>query len=452
MSFATLRSRIARDPGLNAHVPAAEIARGLAAVDSLSALLTEVIDRLGVNRDGNLTPADLMAVSDAIRAVPADYQRFLTAHGDDEWNSETGYHLLQNDGGSLMFQGRKFLDTVVDAIFHTGFTYADGRFVNEDGDQNEEVADVAGWLNYVVNGVNTVYGSAGADELGSGTYSAALSAAANERFLAGRGHDSIWADAGNDTVWGGAGNDKAGGGSGDDVLNGDTGNDTLYGEDGADRALGGAGHDVIGLGAGHDSASGGEGNDTVYADTGNDTVMGDAGNDLAYGGAGNDRIDGGDGIDTVAGDDGTDWLNGGLGNDKIYGGAGGDLLHGNEGADEISGGEGSDVIAGDAGADLVTLWENTQSRDTLVFRTGDSGKTRATIDTVEGFESGIDKIDLRSFKGMEFADLDYTGGGTASCYHDGRYLRIDGNGDAVTDMIIAFKWVDKLVAGDFLFA
>lgn len=452
MTFAYLRNRISLDPGLNAHVSDAEIAKGLAAVDSLTALLTEVIGRLGVNRDRILTEADVMAVSNAIRAEPVDYLRFLTAHGDDEGNSETGYHLLQNDGGTLMFQGRKFLDTVVDAIFHTGFTYSNGRFVNEDGDQNETVADVAGWLNYFVNGVNAVYGSSGADELGSGEYSPGLALAANETFYAGFGNDSVWADLGNDTVWAGSGHDKTGGGAGNDALMGEAGNDTLYGEDGEDRVLGGLGNDVAGLGAGNDSAEGGDGDDTLYGDTGNDTISGDAGNDLSYAGQGADLMEGGAGHDTLSGDEGADRVNGGLGNDKLYGGDSADILHGNEGADELSGGAGADVIAGDAGADLITLWENVQARDTLVFRAGDAGKTRATIDTVEGFESGIDKIDLRAFKGMEFADLDYTGGGTASCYHDGRYLRIDGNGDAVTDMIIAFKWVEELKAGDFLFA
>lgn len=452
MSFAYMRNRISIDPGLNAHVSDAEINRGLAAVDSLSEILTTVINRLGVNRDQLLTEADLKAVSNAIRAVPADYQRFVTAHGDDEGDSETGYHLLQNDGGSLMFQGRKFLDTVVDAIFHTGFTYSAGRFVNEDGDANETVADVAGWLNYFVNGVNAVYGSAGADQLGSGAYSPALAAAASETFYAGEGNDSIWADVGDDTVWCGVGHDKTGGGEGNDSLHGEAGRDTLYGETGDDLALGGTGHDVIGLGAGNDSAFGGADNDTLYGEAGDDSLAGESGDDLAYAGLGDDRLEGGDGADTLAGDEGHDRVYGGAGGDKLYGGAAGDVLHGDAGNDTISGGEGADVIAGDGGADSITLWETTQSRDTLVFRAGDSGKTRATIDTVEGFDSGTDKIDLRSFDGMVFADLDYRGGGVASCYHDGRHLRIDGNGDGVTDMIIAFKWVNELTAQDFLFA
>ena len=110
------------------------------------------------------------------------------------------------------------------------------------------------------------------------------------------------------------------------------------------------------------------------------------------------------------------------------------------------------MLAGGAGADKFYLQDDVALRDTLVFRAGDSGKTRATIGSVEGFGTGVDKIDLRSFAGMVFEDLDCCGGGTASVYHDGRDLRIDGNGVGMTDMTIEFKWVSQLGADDFFFA
>lgn len=452
LSLSRLHARVAADPGLIANVRASEFTKGLAALDSLSALLISVIDRLGVNRDGLLTEADLEAVSDAIRTAPDDYRTFVRAHGDDEWDGETGYHLLQNDGGTLMFQGRKFVDTVVDAIFHVGFTYDAGRFVNEDGNQNETVADVAGWLNYFLNGVNVVHGSDGDDDLYSGQYSAALAQAEDETFLAGLGDDEIWAGVGNDMVWAGAGHDKSGGGEGNDTLQGEAGNDTLYGDNGDDRVFGGIGDDVIGLSFGTDSAEGGAGNDTLYGQEGADVLAGDDGDDLIYGGEMRDVLRGGAGDDTLAGDADSDALSGEAGSDELHGGDGADRLSGGDGADTLSGGAGADVLNGGAGADKFYLWESVDACDTLVFRAGDSGKTRATIDSVEGFDTGIDKIDLRSFAGMVFEDLDYRGGGTASVYHDGRHLRIDGNGDGVTDMIIEFKWVSQLVADDFLFA
>jgi Ca2+-binding RTX toxin-like protein len=181
----------------------------------------------------------------------------------------------------------------------------------------------------------------------------------------------------------------------------------------------------------------------LNADAGNDLIYCGVGNDQAYGGADSDRIRGDAGNDSLYGDAGADSLSGADGRDWLFGDAGNDTL---------SGGEGADTIRGGTGADYITLWESSQSRDMVIFKSGDSGKSATTIDHVEGFESGIDNIDLRSFDKMIFEDLDYRGGGKASCYFDGQALRIDGDGDAITDMIIDFAYVDDLVKSDFLFA
>jgi len=109
------------------------------------------------------------------------------------------------------------------------------------------------------------------------------------------------------------------------------------------------------------------------------------------------------------------------------------------------------VLTGGGGLDRFYLWENKRGTDTLVFRAGDSGMTADTIDVVEGFRSGSDKIDLRAYGPMALAQLDYLGGGQASCYYDGTYLRIDGNGDGATDMMVSFRWVSTMAAEDFLF-
>ncbi len=37
-----------------------------------------------------------------------------------------------------------------------------------------------------------------------------------------------------------------------------------------------------------------------------------------------------------------------------------------------------------------------------------------------------------------------------SCYYDGRYLRIDANGDRATDMMVEFAWVEELKANDLI--
>ncbi len=475
------------DPGLRGVTPGQK-ADGIAAARNLNALLATVIDELGLNIDNVISPEDLMAISDAVRTNPARYAEFLDGHGDDEGNVETGFHLLQNDGGLLSFQGRNMINTVLDAIYHFGFEYFDGRFVNEDGDANEEVADIAGWLNYFLNGQTRVFGTDDDDELGTGNYSTAVSGGANEIFDAGAGDDRIWAGLGHDTINAGTGDDKAGGGAGSDTMNGGSGTDQLWGEAGADKINGDGDDDSLGGGSGNDTISGGDGNDQmwgdegadtlkggtgddvmnggigadvlfgndgiddIWGDTGDDTIDGGAGDDEAGGGYGNDTLLGGDGNDDLDGNDGSDRLDGGADNDSLCGGGGSDIVHGGDGNDVIDGNDGTDTYRGGLGADLLKLWDSDNARDVIVLGAGESGRTRATIDIVEGFESGEDVIDLRSLGPMTFEDLDFAGGGNASAYFDGRYLRIDTNGDRASDMIIQLKWVEELSSSDFLFA
>lgn len=435
-NLATLYRAIAADPGLRASISTAQINRGLDAAAGLNSVLLQMIAQTRVNADGRITPADMQAISDALwlDSNAAPWRDFWLAHGNDNGDVVSGFHWVQNDGATLLFQGRNFVDTVADAIYHYGFRIANGRYYNEDGNDNEQTADVAGWLNYFLNGENIVYGTGAADVLGTGTYSAYFAAARNETFLAGNGNDRIWAGDGNDKVYAGAGNDVSGGGTGADRMFGEDGHDTLWGDTGNDTIDGGAGNDEIGGAEGNDSLGGGGWNDVIYGEEGNDTIDGGAGADQMNGGDGNDRIEGGSGNDALHGSDGID------------------ILRGEDGNDDLSGGNGADHLSGGRGADTIQLWEQMDARDTLYFAPGDSGRTAETIDTVEGFDSGIDKINLASFGAMTFERLDFRAGGHASCYYDGTLLRIDGNGDGATDMMVAFAWVEELRAGDFIFA
>jgi Ca2+-binding RTX toxin-like protein len=397
-NLTTLTAAISVDPGLRAATPVAEINLGLTAAVNLNTVLMQTIITTHVNDDGLITEADMQVISSAVFNNPTNWQKFIIGHGNDNGTVETGFHHVQNDGGSLIFQGRNFIDTVADAIYHFGFDIRNGRYFNEDGNDNELTADVAGWLNYFLNGVNVVHGSGLNDELGTGTYSNYFAKARNETFLAGAGNDKIWSGDGDDKVMGGLGNDTSGAGIGNDSLYGEIGNDTLWGEDGRDTLFGGDGVDT--LGGGNQS-------------------------DLLYGGTGND---------TLRGENADDWLFGDVGNDNL------------------SGGEGIDRLRGGAGADKLTLYENIKAVDTLFFAAGDSGKTWATIDSVEGFQSGSDKIDLRAMGPMTFAELDYVAGGNRSCYYDGHFLRVDYTGDGATDMMVEFKYMSTLQANDFIFA
>lgn len=417
LSLASLYRAVANDPGLRALIPDAQIDRGLAAAADLNRVLLRIITQTGVNADGLISPSDMQRISDTLwrDENAALWRDFWVAHGNDSGTVTSGFHWVQNDGASMLFQGRNFVDTVADGIYHYGFRIEGGRYANEDGNNNERIADVAGWLNFFLNGRTVVFGSAASETLYSGEYSAYFAAAAHETFRAGAGNDSIWADVGNDVVLAGEGHDESGGGLGNDRLWGEAGNDSLWGDAGADRLMGGDGDDRLGGGIGNDTANGGAGADHIW---------GDAGRDILAGGLGNDVISGGDGAD------------------RLLGGGGNDRLNGDEGADHIAGG---------SGADRISLWESLNSRDVLYFRRGDSGMTEATIDRIEGFQSGVDQINLSSFGPMQLAPLEFLGRGRASVRYDGEYLRIDANGDAAADMIVAFDYVESLTARDFIF-
>lgn len=71
------------------------------------------------------------------------------------------------------------------------------------------------------------------------------------------------------------------------------------------------------------------------------------------------------------------------GNDRLFGGAEANRIEGGYGADQIEGNGGADILDGGAGADTF-----------LYRRVSDS--TASTTDTILGFQSGVDKIDLRA--------------------------------------------------------
>lgn len=403
------------DRGLKSNNSAKEIERGAAGARDMNEVAMAMIAATGVNADGVLTVGDMYKLATATYASAADYVKFTEGHGRDNGTFNSGFHHVRGDGGTLMFQGQQFVDTIADSIYSFGYRIKNGTYYNQDGNTNKEVGDVAGWMNYFVNGENIVYGSGQNDSLYSGKYSAYFRAARNETFMAGDGKDNIGGDVGNDKIYGGSGNDLAGGGRGNDRMFGEGGNDRLYGDQGRDKMFGGFGDDVMGGGEDGDELDGGAGADTIYGD---------------------------DGGDILRGGDARDDLNGGRGNDRLFGDAGNDKLYGSEGAD---------VLKGGTGVDQIHLWENNKARDVVSFDFGDSGNSRGSIDKVEGFKSGQDKIDLTSFDTMIFKSLNHAGNGTASCYFDGDFLRIDQDGNGTTDMMIEFIYIDRLRASDFLF-
>jgi Ca2+-binding RTX toxin-like protein len=467
----SLIQAIPKDPGLKAQTPMSEIRAGMVASRALNELYTNIISERGFNDDHVIRPEEVFVLSDVVHTTPLLYVSLIANHGDDEnGDIETGFHYVQKDGGTMMFRGRAFLDTVADAIYHVGFAYSNGRFVNEDGTANETGADIAGWLNYFLNGKSMVFGTSAGETLGTGKYDAIFKGANNEIFDAGAGNDYVWAGPGHDKVLAGSGNDEAGGGTGSDRIYGGAGSDKLWGETGNDKIFGEAGNDRLGGGKDNDTLDGGAGDDEMSGDEGNDVLVGGNGNDkistgagvnTADGGAGDDDIycgdqadkaDGSTGNDIINGNGGYDRIHGDEGNDKLSGGNGNDIIYGGAGKDELNGGEGRDLINAGAGADKIEVWDGGSATDTIVFAAGDSGRLPGTIDIVSNFTSGEDKIDLRKLGDLTLTSMDFIGGGRGSVYYDGHYLRIDTDGDRAADMLIEFTWLNKLVSNDLLLA
>ncbi|SFC23454.1 calcium-binding protein [Tropicimonas isoalkanivorans] len=448
--LASLLRGIILDPGLQKSISDAKIAKGVRAAETLNAVLLDAIEESGVNKDGLLTARDMATISTTVYGDPAQYVKFLEAHGNDNGDVVSGFHHVQGDGGTLVFKGRNFIDTVADAIYHYGFKVKDGRYVNEDGAANETTKDVAGWLNYFLNGENVVFGGGRADQLGTGEYSKPFRDANNETYYAGGGDDKIWAGQGRDKIYGQAGDDTSGGGDGNDRMWGGAGADHFGGDAGRDRIWGGEGKDTLSGGDGADMLDGGEGADYLNGGAGDDTLYGGANADAMYGSDGADRMDGGAGADRMDGGAGGDRISGGKGDDELSGSDGFDRLFGNAGDDTLTAGAGRDRLIGGTGRDVFKLWESKQATDTLVFNPGDSTHRSDGIDLVEGFNVDNDKIDLSGFGDIVFKKIDFAGHGQASAYYDGTYLRIDENGDRAVDMMIEFTNVNDLSGDNFI--
>jgi Ca2+-binding RTX toxin-like protein len=223
---------------------------------------------------------------------------------------------------------------------------------------------------------------------------------ANVITMAGAGEVLMFGNGGNDTLNGGAGNDELDGGADNDVLNGGLGNDVLQLGLGNDVMAGGKGDDRYFVESAGDKVTelAGQGVDTVHSYVAVYTLGANVENlqlDAGINGTGNalnnsmignlfgNTLDGAGGNDILRGLSGDDSLLGGAGNDELLGEAGLDTLKGGAGNDVLEGGRNADVMFGEAGADVFRYAIAVEAD--LEFLGGD---------TINGFQSGVDKIDL----------------------------------------------------------
>ncbi len=136
-------------------------------------------------------------------------------------------------------------------------------------------------------------------------------------------------------------------------------------------------------------------------------------------------------------------------------------LEGGTGKNKLSGLGGNDILDGDKGADTLNGGLGADDFDYNLF--SDSGVTVATRDIIQGFQRGIDDIDLRTLDARSgvagnqaFTFIGFQG------FHDRKgelHLRdaganivveADVTGDGRADFSIAVLGVASLAKGDFL--
>ncbi|WP_413905679.1 beta strand repeat-containing protein [Candidatus Skiveiella danica] len=435
------------DAGLARNSPAADIDGGAGAANALNALILEGIAATGAMADGWITSTDLEAINAWLRADPLRLARFIELHGDDENGSETGYHLVQNDGANTNYFGQNLVNTVADGIYHIGFTIENGRFLNEDGDANATLADVASWLNYFIKGSTLVIGADAASLL-TGTDGA-------DQIIGQWNADTIEAGAGDDLVNAGYGNDLIRGGDGDDLLLGEGGDDTMDGGNGSDT------YQVTGNQAGGWSSFGGF---DTYADTGalgTDRIVA-TGTDVDIGlrsfsaTSGIEVIDasGATGTVRLVGDWSADTIDlrgvTVLGNVVVDGYHGNDALFGNNADNTLRGGGGDDTLNGGNGSDTYLVSGN-QAGGWSSFAGFDTYADTGALGTDRIVATGTDvDIGLRNFSAAlsSIEEIDASGAtGTVRLVGDWSADTIDLRGVTVLGNVV----VDGYHGNDTLF-
>jgi hypothetical protein len=158
------------------------------------------------------------------------------------------------------------------------------------------------------------------------------------------------------------------------------------------------------------------GSDTLNVNgTSNNTLRGGDGNDSLYGVGGS--------TNSLEGGVGNDILVAGATDDTLVGGDGDDFFVGTDGADTLGGAEtrvGSDTLYGDGGAD--SLIGTAGLFDGFYYANNDEIGTgvAAGSDTITSFQSGTDKIYLRS---TAFGNVDAAGATVANLAAPGQNLR-----------------------------
>ncbi|MBI5275029.1 MAG: hypothetical protein HY854_01080 [Burkholderiales bacterium] len=250
--------------------------------------------------------------------------------------------------------------------------------------------------------------------------------------------DTMTGLAGKDTLQGAAGNDQLDGGADNDLLMGGDGQDTLTGGTGIDLMMGGLGIDTYYVDHSMDRAidSGSTVGDIVYASS--SFILESYIEYLTLQGAGNYYGFGNTEANIITGNVGNNVLDGGAGADTLYGGDGNDMLKGGAGADRLDGGTGNDTYRWKAGTE----------------------SNGAGTDTIYGFASGTDKLDVSAFDAnstlagrqsftYNAAATSFTAAGQLIFVGGTLYGNIDAN-LATSEFVVVLNGVSSLALADLV--
>ena len=308
-------------------------------------------------------------------------------------------------------------------------------------------------------GDDEIYGFGGNDQIIAGTGNDTIyGGEGDDNIQPGAGDDKVYGEGGNDTIYLSAGADIEDGGEGIDTIifgpdqttlpvtiNLDTGRYHFTSQ------IASVTQNLFSI---ENITSEGAADLTVYDTSDVNIITTNTGNDTVHSKGGNDTITTGSGNDTVYLGNGTYTVDLGAGDDKVYLTTTASSIDGNTGSDEaivrafdgfvdvyidlqfstyfvpskltaqdgmevslqnfekvtidgnvastILGTSAADILVGDGGADVITgrggadtLTGGSRS-DQFVFKSGDTGITEATADTITDFSTGTDKIDLES--------------------------------------------------------
>jgi Ca2+-binding RTX toxin-like protein len=437
---------IGQDPGLAQNVSRVHLLEGAAAADTMNNLIVQALNATGAADDGMVTTSEMYDIGDYIRTN--HYAAFVAAHGDDENGTETGFHLLQGDGGTTQLLGENAVNTIFDGLYHVGFPTQGDRLANEDGNANARVEEAAFWLNYFL-GLRVTDGDASVNRPAN-VPTGPQGSAAQPNIVATTGMTTVMAvgaltlalegaarngvgNAAANSITGNAANNVMDGGAGNDTLTGGAGNDVLAGGLGADRMTGGLGDDVYYIDNAGDvvteAAGLANGIDTVHVDArlGRFTLNSAMEHLIAEGSA-NFVATGNDFNNTISTGRGADQLSGGLGNDTLDGG---------EGVDRMTGGMGHDVyIVDDARDEVIELagqgTDTVESSATYTLRANVERLTLTGDAAIGGTGNALDNLLIgndagNALNGMAGADrMEGRGGNDTYTVDNARDLVVEG--------------------------